>query len=251
MKVVLAEKPSVARDIANILGCREKHDGYMNGNGYAVTQAFGHLVNMAKPDEIKKEWGGDWNMERLPMIPDQWVFNVNPDSAKQFKVIRQLFSDADEIICATDAGREGEHIFRLIYQESRCNKPLRRLWISSLTDDAIKDGMRNLKPGSDFDNLAAAAMSRAKADWLVGLNFTQAYTVHNGHLFTVGRVQTPTLALVVDREKQIQGFTKSYYYELAATFAEGFKARALNEQGKFDFKQQETAEEILAKIKDR
>lgn len=227
MKVILAEKPSVARDIAAVLGANTKKDGYLEGSGYAVTYAFGHLVQIAEPEVMDSAWGKPWRLEQLPMIPSNWKYRVADKADAQFAVIKKLFCDpaTTEIICATDAGREGEHIFRLIYEMSGCKKPIQRLWISSLTADAIKDGFRKLKPGRDFDNLANAASGRSRADWIVGLNFTRAYTTINRQLCTVGRVQTPTLALIVDRQTEIDNFKATPFFELLATFEPGFIAK--------------------------
>ncbi len=227
MKVVLAEKPSVARDIAAVLGATNRRDGYLEGNGYAVTYAFGHLVQIAEPENMNSAWGKPWRLEQLPMLPTDWKYRVGDKVGAQFTVIRKLFCDAatESIVCATDAGREGEHIFRLIYMLSGCKKPVRRLWISSLTPDAIKDGFKNLKPAKEFDNLADAASARAHADWIVGLNFTRAYTVLNRQLCTVGRVQTPTLAMIVERQNEIDRFKPETFFEIIVTFEPGFQAR--------------------------
>lgn len=226
-KVVLAEKPSVARDIALVLGASTRREGFFEGNGYVVTFAFGHLVAIAEPEEMNPAWGKPWRLEQLPMIPDSWKYRVVEKTRNQFNVIKKLFCDpsTSRIICATDAGREGENIFRLIYKLTGCTKPVDRLWISSLTADAIRDGFRKLKPASDFDNLAAAASARARADWVVGLNFTRAYTAMNRQLCTIGRVQTPTLALIVDRQKEIDNFKPTVFYEILAVFEPGFSAR--------------------------
>lgn len=225
--VVLAEKPSVARDIALVLGASTKRDGYFEGNGYAVTYAFGHLATIAEPEQMNPAWGQPWRLEQLPMLPTQWKYRVADKAEAQFNVIKKLFSDpaTGKIICATDAGREGEHIFRLIYQLTGCKKPVARLWISSLTAEAIKDGFNKLKPSRDFDNLAAAASGRARADWIVGLNFTRAYTTINRQLCTVGRVQTPTLNLIVQRQNTIDTFTPTSFYEVIVTFEPGFLTR--------------------------
>ncbi len=227
MKVVLAEKPSVARDIAAVLGATTKRDGYFEGNDYAVTYAFGHLVTLAEPETMNPDWGKPWRVEQLPMIPTNWKYRIVDKSSSQFNVIKKLFSDpaTTQIICATDAGREGEHIFRLIYKLSGTKKPVERLWISSLTADAIRDGFKKLKPSSEFDNLANAATARAHADWVVGLNFTRAYTTINRQLCTIGRVQTPTLALIVERQIAIDNFKTNAFYEILATFEPGFVAR--------------------------
>lgn len=227
MKVIIAEKPSVARDLANVVGASTKKDGYFEGNGYAVTYAFGHLVSIAEPEEMDPRWGKPWRMDQLPMLPTDWKYKVLEKSAAQFNVIKKLFCDpkCESIICATDAGREGEHIFRLIYKLSESTAPVQRLWISSLTPDAIKDGLSKLKPASEFDNLAHSASARAHADWVVGLNFTRAYTTLNRSLCTIGRVQTPTLALIVAKQAAIDAFKSNQFYEILATFEPGFVAR--------------------------
>jgi DNA topoisomerase-3 len=227
MKVILAEKPSVARDIAAVVGANEKRGGYHQGNGFAVTYAFGHLVTMSEPEEMNPAWGSPWRIEQLPMIPSEWKYRVTEKAEEQFAVIKRLLNDSTttSIICATDAGREGEHIFRLIYEHAGCTKPVERLWISSLTAEAIKDGLDKLKPASEFDNLADAATARSRADWVVGLNFTRAYTAMNRQLCTIGRVQTPTLALIVERQKTIDNFKSANFYEIAVTFEPGFVGR--------------------------
>ena len=227
MKVILAEKPSVARDIAAVVGANQKRDGYFEGNDYAVTYAFGHLVTLEEPEQMNSAWGKPWRMAQLPMIPVEWKYRVEQKASNQFNIIKRLFSDpaCKSIICATDAGREGEHIFRLIYMLSGSQRPVERLWISSLTGDAIRDGLNSLKASSEFDNLADAATARAHADWVVGLNFTRAYTTINNQLCTIGRVQTPTLALMVDRQKAIENFKTAPFYEIFATIEPGFIAR--------------------------
>src|SRR5437588_2244971 len=227
MIVVLAEKPSVARDIAAVLGASQKKDGYFEGNGYQVTYAFGHLVTIAEPEDMNPAWGGPWKMEQLPMIPAQWKYRVADKAQEQFNCIKALFlhPKTTGIICATDAGREGQHIFDLIYQLTGSTKPVQRLWISSLTPEAIRAGFRNLKPASDFASLSAAAASRARADWLVGLSATRAYTLINGQTCTVGRVQTPTLALIVNRQNAIDHFKPTAFYEIDAVMEPGFSAK--------------------------
>ena len=227
MKVVLAEKPSVARDIAAVVGATTKKDGYFEGNDYAVTYAFGHLVTIAEPEEMNAAWGKPWRLAQLPMIPTDWKYRVADKASTQFKIIKKLFSDpaTSSIICATDAGREGEHIFRLIYKLTGSKKPVQRLWINSLTAEAIRDGFRKLKSSREFDNLANAAQARAHADWIIGLNFTRAYTTVNNQLCTIGRVQTPTLALIVDRQIEIDNFKPTEFFEILVTFEPGFVAR--------------------------
>ncbi|HEY9684272.1 MAG TPA: DNA topoisomerase 3 [Oculatellaceae cyanobacterium] len=252
MKVVLAEKPSVARDIASILGANTKKDGYLEGNGWAVTWAFGHLVQIAEPESMNAAWGKPWQIEQLPMIPGAWKYRIADKADAQFNVIKKLFSDpaTNLIVCATDAGREGEHIFRLIYQMAGSKKPVERLWISSLTAEAIKDGFSNLKPSRAFDNLADAASARSHADWIVGLNFTRAYTVLNRQLCTVGRVQTPTLALIVDRQQAIDNFKPVTYFEITATFEPGFMAKYITPEAEPQTRipAKVTAEKILSDI---
>ena len=225
--VVLSEKPSVARDIARVLGAQKRGQGYLEGNGYVVTWALGHLVQFAEPDEYGPPWKGRWSFEQLPMVPETWKLKTSRSTSDQYQIVKKLINDpqTDEIICATDAGREGENIFRLIYEHARCKKPCKRLWISSLTDAAVQAGFRALKEGADFDPLADAARARGQADWLIGMNLTRAYTVHNNVLCTIGRVQTPTLAMVVVRDEAIANFKKAYFYELVAQFEEGFSAK--------------------------
>lgn len=219
MKVILAEKPSVARDIARVIGARTRKEGYLEGNGYRVTWAFGHLVELAPPEVYDKDLKR-WTLSPLPFIPAQFKLQLSAEKGvkKQFGIIKKLFQQADEIICATDAGREGELIFRYIAQLCRVkSKPAKRLWVSSLTDQAIRAGFAGLKPLADFDNLADAARCRSEADWIIGLNTTRAYTVKYSHgrgVLSVGRVQTPVLAMIVKRERQIRDFKPEDYWEL-------------------------------------
>ncbi len=243
--VVLAEKPSVARDIARVLGASRKGEGFLEGNGYRVTWALGHLVHFAEPDEYGEEWAKRWSADQLPMVPERWKLKLDNKTAAQFKLVKSLITapETERLVCATDAGREGEHIFRLIYEHAHCKKPFDRLWVSSLTDESIRAGFRALKPGQAFDPLAAAARARAQADWLVGMNLTRAYTVHNRVLCTIGRVQTPTLAMIVARDAEIASFTKAYFYELVARLAEGFDARYLLD-GATRIDNKETAERL-------
>jgi len=253
MKVVLAEKPSVARDIASVVGAGTKRNGYYEGNDYAVTYAYGHLVTIAEPEDMNPAWGGPWRMAQLPMLPEKWKYKVVDKTVSQFNVIKNLFADpkTTSIICATDAGREGEHIFRLIYKLSGSQKPVERLWISSLTADAIKDGLSNLKSSDEFDNLANSATARAHADWVVGLNFTRAYTAINRQLCTIGRVQTPTLALIVDRQIAIESFKEKQFFEIVVSFAPGFLARYITptEEPQTRLHDQAAAQAIIDEIK--
>ena len=224
--VIVAEKPSVGREIAALLDAGVKGDGCLQTRDgkRIVTWAYGHLVRYAEPHEYGEAWAGRWNLEDLPMVPDTWLTKVQEASAQQFRIVSRLMNRAERVICATDAGREGEHIFRLIYQRTGCTAPVQRLWVSSLTQEALKQGFLNLRPGSDFDRLGEAAQARAKADWLVGFNLTRAYSARHGTKYSVGRVQTPTLALVVERDRQIESFTPSHHYEVIAHLGPGFDA---------------------------
>ncbi len=217
---VVAEKPSVARDIASVLGASQRGEGFLSGGGYVVTWALGHLVRLAEPPEIRPEWKR-WSAGDLPLLPPRWPLVVVDATKGQFAVVKKALRDpgVSEVVCATDAGREGELIFRYILEAAGCRKPVRRLWISSLTPEAIRRGFASLRPLSDFDPLADSAHARARADWLVGMNLSRAATLAHGELFSVGRVQTPTLALLVEREKAIRAFVPEDYLEVVATFA--------------------------------
>src|SRR5271170_350368 len=216
---VLAEKPSVARDIARVLGADKRGEGYLQGNGYVVTWAIGHLVSLAQPHEINPEWR-QWRIDLLPILPGKWPLVVYERTKDQFEVVRKILTSprVSRIVCATDAGREGELIFRYIYEATESKKPVSRLWISSLTPDAIRKGFDKLRPGSDYDRLADAASGRSRADWLVGMNLSRAYSIVYREELSVGRVQTPTLAMVVDRELTLQRFVPEDYIEVVATF---------------------------------
>ena len=198
---VLAEKPSVARDIARVLGADKRGDGYLQGNGYVVTWAIGHLVALAEPHQMNPQWR-QWRLDSLPILPEQWPLVVYERSKEQFEAVKRILVSprVERIVCATDAGREGELIFRYIYGASGSTKPFSRLWISSLTPEAIRRGFANLRPGSDYDKLADAACGRSRADWLVGMNLSRAYSIVYNEELSVGRVQTPTLAMIVERE---------------------------------------------------
>ena len=214
MQLVITEKPSVAQSVAHVIGANERKDGYMEGNGYIVSWCIGHLVELAKPEAYSEAWK-KWDYASLPMIPEEWQTEVKGDTAAQYKVLKGLMHDTrvDSVVCATDAGREGELIFRLVYHQAGCNKPIKRLWISSMEESAIREGFANLKPGSDYDGLYESALCRQRADWLVGLNGTRLFTVlYGGKVLKVGRVQTPTLAMLVEREEKIRSFTKEKYY---------------------------------------
>lgn len=223
MKVVLAEKPSVAREIAAFLGARSRGEGYLEGGGYRVTWALGHLVALKEPDEYEPTLK-PWSLETLPFIPPQFELKLVPEkhARAQFAVVQRLFRAADEIICATDAGREGELIFRYVLTMAGCErKPVRRLWLSSLTPRAIDEAFRHLKPGAAYDDLYAAAKCRSEADWIVGMNGTRNYTVRfgaGGFLWSVGRVQTPVLALIVQRDDEIRTFRPEPFWELLTRY---------------------------------
>ncbi|MBT9560092.1 MAG: RecQ family ATP-dependent DNA helicase [Myxococcales bacterium] len=216
---VVAEKPSVARDIASVLGATKKGDGFLHGNGYIVTWAIGHLVALCEPHQMNPAWKR-WARDLLPMLPKRWPVQVLEQTKSQFEVIRNiLHSDkVESVVCATDAGREGELIFRLIVEAAACDKPTQRLWISSLTDDAIRAGFNKLEAGTRYDGLADAARGRSRADWLVGMNLSRAYSLAMDDQFSVGRVQTPTLAMIVDRELAIRRFVPDDYIEVLAKF---------------------------------
>ena len=209
---VVAEKPSVARDIARVLGASKRGEGYLHGSGYVVTWAVGHLVALAQPHEIRPEWRS-WRRDLLPMLPDSWPLIVGDKTKDQFEVVRKILTSPRiaSVICATDAGREGELIFRYIYEAARSDKPVRRLWISSLTPEAIRDGFAKLRDGREYDPLGDAARGRSRADWLVGMNLSRAYTLACREEFSVGRVQTPTLAMLVERELAIRSFVPEDY----------------------------------------
>ena len=217
--VVLAEKPSVARDLAEVLGATARHQGYLEGGGYRVTWAIGHLVGLAEPAAMDPAWSR-WSYAALPMLPARWPLVARERVGEQLDVVMRLLNarDTAEVICATDAGREGELIFRYVYEHALCHKPVRRLWISSLTPEAIERGFNALKPASDFDALADAARARSRADWLVGMNLSRAYSLRYDDHLSVGRVQTPTLALVVERDLEIAHFVPEPYDEVHARF---------------------------------
>lgn len=212
--LVIGEKPSVSRELAKVLGAEKKKNGYMEGSGYIVSWCFGHLVGLKFPDAYSEDWAARWSFAQLPMIPKEWKFQISESSKQQFKILKDLMtsSDVTEIICATDADREGECIFRYVYDLVKCKKPVKRLWISSLEESAIKDGFHKLKDGSAYDTLYQAGFCRAKADWLVGMNGSRLFSVrYNAHLNT-GRVQTPTLAMIVKRDNDIANFVKQKYF---------------------------------------
>ena len=212
-QLVIAEKPSVARSIAGVIGATEKHDGYLQGNGYLVSWCIGHLVSFADAGRYDERFK-KWRYEDLPILPETWQYIIPDEKKQQFDILRSLMErpDVTGLVCATDAGREGELIFRFVYQMAGCEKPFKRLWISSMEDSAIKDGFAHLKPGTDYDPLYQSALCRAKADWLVGINATRLFSVLYHKTLTVGRVQTPTLNLLVERDAKITNFKKEKYH---------------------------------------
>jgi DNA topoisomerase-3 len=231
---VLAEKPSVGRDIARVLGATSKGDGYLHGNGYVVAWAIGHLVALAQPHEMNPEWR-HWRRDLLPILPKHWPLVVYQKTKDQFEVVRKILRSPriSRLVCATDAGREGELIFRYIYEAVQCDKPVSRLWISSLTPDAIRKGFEQLRPGSYYDPLADAARGRSRADWLVGMNLSRAYSLAYSEELSVGRVQTPTLAMVVERELAIRSFVSEDYLEVVASFRPTSGAKESTYQGRW------------------
>ncbi|TDO24036.1 DNA topoisomerase III [Pedobacter duraquae] len=258
MKIVIAEKPSVGRELAKVFGATVKKDGYIEGKGYSFTWAFGHLLQLAAP----QEYGFiGWRKQHLPMLPQKFKLSVrkiktkdgyveDPAVRKQLNTIKMLFDEATEIIVATDAGREGELIFRYIYYYLKCKKPFKRLWISSQTDEAIKEGFRNLKPGTDYDTLFNSAHCRSQSDWLVGMNATQALSISAGNrsVLSLGRVQTPTLALICARYLEIQNFVPKIFYQLSILLdQEGLQFKAMS---LLSYDKKEDAEAALLRVRD-
>lgn len=213
MKLVIAEKPSVAISIAKVIGATKKKDGYYEGNGYKVSWCVGHLIKMANPESYDEKYA-NWNMEDLPIISREYKYEIAKSTKKQFTILKKLMNDKeiDTVINGCDAGREGEAIFRLVYNQANCKKKMKRLWISSMEDNAIKEGFDNLKDGSYYDNLFESAQARAIADWLVGMNLSRLYSCLYKQNYSVGRVQTPTLAMIVKRDDEIANFKKEKYY---------------------------------------
>ena len=257
MKTIIAEKPSVAREIARIVGATKREEGYFEGGGYAVTWAFGHLVQLAMPDGYGIR---GFVRDNLPVIPDSFTLiprqvkaekGYKPDSGvvAQIKTITRLFNDSEQIIVATDAGREGELIFRYLYHYIGCATPFVRLWISSLTDKAIRDGLRNLEAGSKYDNLYLAAKARSESDWLVGINGTQALSIAAGHgTYSVGRVQTPTLAMVCARYWENRRFTPEAFWQLHIA-TDGCDEGTVKFSSSEKWKEKESATELYNKVK--
>ena len=253
--LVIAEKPSVGRDIARVLKCTKKGDGFLYGDDYTISWAIGHLVTLKEPEDynpsLKK-----WHMDDLPILPSSMGLKAMPKTKTQLTALKKLMNapETQAIICATDSGREGELIFRYIYKWAGCKKPVKRLWISSLTDYAIAAGIAKMKDGHEYDNLYASARCRAEADWLVGMNATRAFTLSQNELLPMGRVQTPTLAMLVNRHAEIAAFTAKDYWQVKAEFAasESYNGTWINAQNEenddrtYDIKQ---AEAIAEKVK--
>lgn len=212
MQLIIAEKPSVARSIYPVVGATTKRNGYMEGNGYIVSWCFGHLVALCMPDDYG--WSGKWCFSQLPMLPDEWKFKVTEDCKEQFDILKELLNSnkIDSVVCATDADREGECIFRYVYNMSGSHKPVKRLWVSSLEESAIKDGIEKMKSDNEYDNLFNAGFCRAKADWLVGMNGSRLFSVRYNSPLNTGRVQTPTLAMIVKRDYDVKNFVKQKYF---------------------------------------
>lgn len=252
--LLVAEKPSVARDIARVMGVRGKGEGCIESDSMIVTWAIGHLVRLAEPDELDESYKR-WSLAQLPIIPQGWVLKPIAKTRSQLATVKRLMKlkDVDRLICATDAGREGELIFRWIYEHAGCRKPVQRLWISSMTDEAIREGMAALKPDSAYEPLYQSALCRAKADWLIGMNMSRAFSLRHDALLSVGRVQTPTLALLVERKKQIDTFKPQTTYTAEADFSK-FKGTWFDPSAKSDdeasvLKTRAEAEEIVNAVK--
>lgn len=233
--LVIAEKPSVARDLARVLGATERGEGFFRGETHTVTWAIGHLVALAEPHEMNPAWK-KWRLTDLPLLPPEWPLVVTEATRAQFAIVRRLLRarETRDVVCATDAGREGELIFRYIFEAAGAKKPVQRLWISSLTPDAIAEGFRKLRPASAFDGLADAARGRSRADWLVGMNLSRAYSLLDDDNLSVGRVQTPTLAMVVARELELRAFVPEDYLEVVATFDAGTPEQPARYQGTYE-----------------
>lgn len=254
MKLVIAEKPSVAKSLSKVIGANEHNEGYFSGGGYAVSWCFGHLAELAQAESYNESYN-KWRYEDLPIIPDNWQYSVSEDKRRQFEIVSELMNknDVTEIINACDAGREGELIFRTVYKLSGCNKPMKRLWISSMEDSAIREGFNNLHPGSEYDNLYNAALCRSKADWLVGINATRLFSVLYHRTLNVGRVISPTLAMIVQREAEISAFKSEPFYKVSLDFG-SFKAeseRFDNEETAMSIAQTCNRDEAIVKAVER
>ena len=212
--LIIAEKPSVARAVSSVVGAKATKKGYIEGNNYIVSWCVGHLVGLKYPNDYGNGWQDKWSFSQLPMIPDKWLFKVTESTNEQYDILKNLMNrnDVTEIICATDADREGESIFRYVYNMIGCHKPVKRLWVSSLEESAIRSALSKMKPMSDYDNLFAAGFSRAKANWLVGMNGSRLFSCRYKDKLNLGRVQTPTLAMIVQRDYEVKNFIKQKYF---------------------------------------
>ena len=246
--LVIAEKPSVARDIAKVLKAGQKGDGCLIGEQYVVSWAVGHLVTLAEPEDYDENYK-KWNFSALPILPDEMKLKAIKQTRDQLKILHKWMNspEIDSLICATDSGREGELIFRYIYDITKCKKPFERLWISSMTEEAIKEGFATLKNGAEYDLLYSSAKCRSEADWLVGMNATRAYTLRYGALLSIGRVQTPTLALIVNKQKEIDAFVAEDYFEVQADFG-GYTGMWIDKEEHTRIEKEETAKAIVAKV---
>ncbi len=251
--LIVSEKPSVARDIAKVIikGPSSSKDGYIEGGKYIVTWAIGHLVTLCEPDHYDDKYK-KWNMGDLPIMPEKFLLKASAKTKKQFQIVKKLMDSKEvgDMICATDSGREGELIFRYIYQLANCKKSFKRLWISSMTEEAIKKGFHELKEGTEYDNLFQSARCRSEADWLIGMNGTRAYTIKNNTLFSIGRVQTPTLAMIVNRDMQIKDFKPQEYWEVKSIY-EDFDGLWMDiKENSSKIPSEEKAREIADKVKE-
>ncbi len=221
MRLVIAEKPSVAMSLAKVIGATKRNDGYMEGNDYIVSWCVGHLVGFCDASEYDERYK-KWRYEDLPIVPEEWKTRILDTTKKQFSILKKLMhrKDVTEVIAATDAGREGELIFRLVYEKAGCKKPVKRLWISSMEESSIREGFKNMKDGSCYDDLYKSALCRAQADWLVGINASRLFSVLYNRNLKVGRVQTPTLAMIVERNQKVNGFKKEKYFETHLTYGD-------------------------------
>ena len=259
MILCIAEKPSVGRDIARVLGANTQRDGFMEGNGYCVSWTFGHLCALLDPHEYSEQWKG-WNLSSLPMVPARFGIKVSDDKGiiKQFNIIKDLIAKAEMVINCGDAGQEGELIQRWVYQKAGCNVPVKRLWISSLTEDAIREGFANLKDQSHYQHLYEAGMMRAIGDWLLGMNATRVYTLRfakgvgkDRQVLSIGRVQTPTLALIVKRQHEIENFVARTYWELKTNYRDTiFSAQLPVEEDEYAITSLEQGQQLVDTIKD-
>ena len=258
MIVCIAEKPSVAKDIANVLGAKSSHDGYIEGNGYQVTWTFGHLCELKEPHEYSSNWKAR-SLSSLPMIPERFGIKLKTDKGieKQFKTIQELMQKADMIINCGDAGQEGELIQRWVMQKAGANCPVKRLWISSLTEESIREGFKSLKDQSEYQSLYEAGLSRAIGDWTLGMNATRLYTLkygQNHQVLSIGRVQTPTLALIVKRQQEIETFIPEAYWELKTVYRNttfnATKGRFSSEKEGREFLQKVIGNDFYIKLSD-